>query len=383
MNGKMKKNKVCMLLSNPFTHDNRVYREAKTLVDAGYGVTIVCPKCDKDLPTEENIDGIIVKRVLSCYLPFFPLNKFEYKECRLFLRMAAQEKADVYHSHDFDTLLYGYLCSMKNKSKLVYDSHEYWRDKSYYYKKFSFKNYIYNKFTSFEKFLIRKANSVITVSDGIANLLRADNSLEIKPTVIRNIPLLSGFGQKKLGNKKVGLNKVIIYIGALIENRGLEKIISYVNESSEPIKLKLVGYGDLATKLDSLNFDRKKVKFYPAVPASEVLKTISQADIGIIPTQDTSISHHYSLPNKLFDYIGAEVPILATDLPEIKKVIRSYKIGEVFNLDSKKEFDNALSKILNNYVQYKDNTKKAKIDLNWEKESQKLLGLYKKIFKEI
>ena len=122
--------------------------------------------------------------------------------------------------------------------------------------------------------------------------------------------------------------------------------------------------------------------FIDSVNRNLLYKYICSADIGLVLIKNACLNYYFSLPNRLFEYISCGIPILASNMLEISRVIKDYNLGEIYEYGSKGSFMQHLSNIMaiNNYKKYSINSKKASNVLNWENESKKLLDLYKVIF---
>ena len=181
---------------------------------------------------------------------------------------------------------------------------------------------------------------------------------------------------KTIANLSVGLQGAGINI-----QRGTEEMLAAMKYIDNGLFV-IIGGGDVLTSLKQQAGDmnlEEKVMFIPKMPFSELYQYSVHADIAITLDKDTNINYRYSLPNKLFDYIQARVPVLASDLVEIKKVIDKYNIGKVIDTHDPEEIAAAVNEMLNNKEQYeiwKENLNFAAEELCWENEEQKLTQIY-------
>jgi glycosyltransferase involved in cell wall biosynthesis len=197
--------------------------------------------------------------------------------------------------------------------------------------------------------------------------------------VVRNVPHSNTF--TKDNSSKTISGKIILYQGALNIGRGLEQAIramKYVENAT----LIIAGDGDIKSELEKLVAELtlyKKVKFTRRLPLEELSKLTSQADLGLSIEEDLGLNYRYALPNKLFDYIQAGVPVLVTNLPEMAAIVNHYKIGLITNSLEPKElaktFQHALTddQIRN---KWKQNLETASKELIWENEEKVLIDIF-------
>ena len=382
----MNKNVVHIVL-NHFTNDSRVIRECKSLVNKGYSVTVIALWAE-GLKLEESNNGYSVIRIALTSRPWSKnpiLQMIKYLEFLIrSLFIIKKIKPNICHGHDPDALLIGYIYKLLWKSKLIYDSHELWA----YSMHMSLKNGILFKIGGvIEKRLIVRADAVITVSDSIAKIIKVDNQLN-KVIVIRNIPenihLTSIPSREQL--KFPNVRNILIYVGKIANGRGLGIIINILKNIDNNIGLVVLGVdshykNDLIQLVNDYDLNTR-VKFINAVKSDEVIAMCSLADAGIAPIENICKSYYYSLPNKVFEYIQAGIPVLCSDFPEMKSIINQYSVGEVFNINDPV----SIQQTINNYFKspdkisiYKSNCLKTSKIINWKNEEKKLFNLYKRL----
>jgi glycosyltransferase involved in cell wall biosynthesis len=225
----------------------------------------------------------------------------------------------------------------------------------------------------------------MTVSEPIASLY--ENIYRIRPIVIRNLSknsdLITPFTREQLGVPTDDLLLIIQGTGINID-KGAEELIEAVN-ISDGVSLLIVGSGDvipdLKQQVKHLHMENK-VKFIPKVPWEILMKYSKSADIGMCIEKDTNLNYRYSLPNKLFDYIAAGIPVIASNLPETGKIINENNCGLIIGKVTPEDLSNAFSELKNNPVllsEFRINSVLASKKLNWEIESKKVKDFYKKI----
>jgi len=400
-----------MILKRNFEYlkkDSRVLRECDSLINAGYVVSVVIFG-DESSKTYEKLNGIDVKitrindmkiapncnpfkivdrskwsllRKIICFVLFRLIYDFKYFYNTL-LRLLCED-ADVYHAHDLETLLLGYVASQIKNSKLIYDSHELWMESRYF-------NSIINKikkpyYSMLEKYIIKKVDLVITVNESLAQYLAKLYKIE-KPVVLHNYPKYNEYkGKSNTLRDKLSINeniKIVLYQGGLISGRALENLIDCAKYLNDNIIIVLMGYGDmkksLQQKIDSLSL-YDKIKILDAVSSDILIEYTASADLGVSPIQNICLSYYYSTPNKVWEYIIAGIPFVASDFPEMRKLAVDENMGEVFNPEDPKSIADAINYLLENPEVYeikkRNVLKLAREKYSWEKESLKLLKAY-------
>jgi glycosyltransferase involved in cell wall biosynthesis len=356
--------RVVVSVTNDLSTDQRVHKACSELHALDYEVILIGRQLKNSVPISR---GYKTKRFKLLFTSSF-LFYAEYN-LRLFFYLLFTKK-DFLVSNDLDTLLPNYLISKFQNKKLVYDSHELFTEVP----ELVDSSFVKGFWSRLEKLIFPKLKNVIVVSESIALFYK--EKYNVSCHVIRNIPQtsdvqLDGF-PIDVANKKI-----ILYQGSINKGRGLELIIDSMSLLEDHI-LVIIGDGDIIVDLKKKVLDKNLnhiVFFLGKMPPSDLKKISPHATIGISLEEDLGLNYRYALPNKLFDYIHAEVPVIASDLPEIKKIVEKYKIGSILkNRTPEKLAELILSMDKENYLKA---LKTAKKELNWNTEKEKLISIFK------
>ncbi len=301
------------------------------------------------------------------------------------LQVVTQEPADIYHAHDLNVLAVAYHAAQRHGAKLVYDSHEFYVERNRQYSLTRVGKFLLSRF---EEFLIRRSDAVITVSDTIAKQLAQRYRVPV-PTVILNAPaLVRRSSQNSEQSIRLALDipadyHLLLYSGGITFNRGLEKIIESLHYLTD-CHFVMMGYGSqkYVEQLQNLAVNvgvASRVSLFGPVPSEAVTTYAASADLGIAAIENVCLSYYYCAPNKLFEYISAGLPVIASNFPEMQKIITQYALGCTFDPSQPKDIARAAREVLSNRErlhQMRENTWAASQMYNWENESKKLLALY-------
>lgn len=370
----MQKQTAIVSVTNDLFTDNRVRKVCEFLVKHNFEVTLVGRK----LKNSSDLPSLPYKtkrfRLLFTKGALFYANY----NLRLFFYLLFH-KADVLVANDLDTLYANHWAKkMKRNCKLVYDSHEYFIGVP----ELVSRPRVQNFWRRIEKRTLPKADKMYTVNESIAELYRKEYKREI--FVVRNIADVQPINQNKT-RKELGLpedKKIVIFQGAGINiQRGAEELIDAIQLVENTILI-FVGSGDVIEQLKQKVNQNKledKVLFFGKRPYAELMNFTRVSDLGVSLDKDTNVNYRFSLPNKIFDYIQAGIPLLVSDLPEIKKIVEGYEIGLVCPNHESKVIADSIKKILSDdalYNQFKTNTKKASQELTWANECKVLEKIY-------
>jgi glycosyltransferase involved in cell wall biosynthesis len=373
--------KAIVSVTNDLVTDNRVDRTCNQLVDEGYEVILIGRKLRGSLPVPNR--NYKCKRINL----FFKKGPFFYAEynVRLFIFLIFN-KSNVLFSNDLDTLPANFLANkIKHGSILVYDTHELFTEVP----ELINRNKTRNFWLALEKFMFPKLDYVITVNQSIADIYY--DRYKVPITVVRNIPNL--LKEKKNCTKKaLGLpedQKIIIIQGAgLNVQRGIEEAVLAMHQINNSILI-IVGNGDVIPKVKKMVISEglnNKVYFFDKRPYAEMMEFTRISDLGLALDKPISDNYKYALPNKVFDYIQAGIPILCSDLIEIKNIVQKYNIGKSISMITPEEIAKNINSIFSDDAlmnQMKLNCKYAAEIENWENEKLKLSFLLKKIDSKI
>ncbi|MBN1338368.1 MAG: glycosyltransferase [Bacteroidales bacterium] len=367
--------KAVVSVINDLVTDQRVHKICTTLVEEGFDVLLAGRKKRDSSETGER--EYPVKR-MKLIFEKGPLFYAEFN-LRLFLFLITK-RMDLLYANDLDTLLPNYLISRLKGKPLIYDSHEFFTETP----EVIHRPVVRKIWLCIEKAIFPKLKDVFTVSSSIANEYKSRYNTDVR--VLRNVPRrmhqthLKTRGELQLPEDK----KIVLLQGSGINiQRGAEELVEAM-PFTEGIILLVIGGGDVIGSLKNrareMHLDRKII-FKPGMPYEELFHYTANSDLGITIDKDTNPNYRYSLPNKLFDYIQAGIPVLATPLPEIRKIVEEYGIGGFITDHDPRKIALTISHLLSDEEKmagWKKNTKKAAEFLCWEKEKIVLVNVLKK-----
>jgi glycosyltransferase involved in cell wall biosynthesis len=305
---------------------------------------------------------------------------YKFFNIRLFFYLLFH-KYDLLVANDLDTLLPNFLVSKLRCLPLIYDSHEYFTGVP----EIQNRSFVKLVWKTIEKMIFPHLKNTMTVSDSVA--AQYETEYGIRPVTVRNcsrktnaiIPYL----REELGIGKDHLLLILQGTGINVD-RGGEELIEAVRQTDK-VSLLIVGSGDLLSTLKERVKEldlSDRVKFISKVPWEELIRYTKSADAGLSIDKDTNINYRFSLPNKLFDYISAGIPVIASDLPGIKKIITENKCGIIIPKVTPEEISIAMKELRDNkdlLTELKRNAIIASESINWEKESSKIIEFYNRV----
>ena len=389
-NRKRKRKLVLKIAANTWENASRDIRELSVVQELGADV-LVMAKGDKS-GIQEKVRGFSVYRMSTRPLgKYFPKGINRIVSVFTWAYQVKKIKPDVISGHNLVPLFIGWLSfcfqKEKNRPKLVYDSHEF----TIYDGEKTRLQMFFTK--CLEGFLIRKCAFTIEVNDLIADEVQRIHKLNIRPVVVRNIPekwevdpVVCQEVRKQIMSSFEGGGKeyfLLMYHGGVMPDRGIERLIYLVSINPELAAI-ILGDGEepyiksLKKRVQKLLVS-DRICFYRAVPQTELWKYVGAADLGMILASSIKRNYLYSLPNKFFENIQSETPVVCPNYPAMKQIIKHFGNGVVCNPIKLSEINHCVEQLRTNpklYQKYKTNTKIAKEILCWENEKKILKKAY-------
>jgi glycosyltransferase involved in cell wall biosynthesis len=202
----------------------------------------------------------------------------------------------------------------------------------------------------------------------------------IKNTVvIRNIPKYRKPTEFIDLRKELGIEEgkiLLLYQGVMLDGRGIQLTMNAIKDMPQAVFI-LAGHGEKFDEFKELSKDlgiSDRVYFLGNKSQEELINYTAAADIGLALIENISVSYYHALPNKLFEYIMAEVPVLCSNLPQMKQIVEHYKVGESVDPEENKNLIEAIEIMVNDSEKlnrYKKNCREASKELNWGVEYSK------------
>lgn len=381
-----------MVLGNDFLKpfvDNRVYKEAKALVEKGNEVTVICWARTIDnmplnnLPITEKYENINILRVFQkispISTPFFIRVLQHIIAFKKISKIIKTIKPDVVHCHDFNTLLSIIFVKKKN-TKIIYDSHE-----DYPSMISDVCSPLTVTFSGYlEKIMVKLFTyTVITVCPQIAEKFQGYN---VKTSVIINCKNVSEYNipDDEIHRTRLLLNAedktMFLYIGSLGKYRGLEDLINvFKEENCNNAFLIIGGNGVMKHEVMEKMGHMHNARFIGTVPADIIPLYTKSADVIVSLLDPAKESHRIALPNKLFEAMAAGKPVIASGNTATADIVSNEKCGVIVQYGDAKKLHESIVYLTDENVRKKlghNSLKAAEMGYNWEMEEKKLLRIY-------
>ena len=365
--------RVIVSVTNDLVTDQRVNKSCLALQKTGFEVLLVGRKQRKSPPMDERPYASHRMKLLFEKGPLF----YAEYNTRLFFFLLFH-RANLLLSNDLDTILPNWFISRLKGIKMIFDSHEYYTETP----ELVNRPKVQRVWKRIEGFVVPKLDEMITVCDSIADLFR--EKYGVKCHVIRNIPprkALPPKGDKVALGLPTDKHLLILQGSGINIQRGAEELVQAMSFLDDCF-LMIIGGGDVLPILKQMVEDLNitdRVRFFPRMPYQQMMAYTQLAELGFCLDKDTNLNYRFSLPNKLFDFIQAGVPIVASHLTEIEKIITKYDIGLFIPDHDPKSIAETIREGLENVERrsvWKKGLVKAAEELCWENESKALMEIY-------
>lgn len=294
---------------------------------------------------------------------------------RLFWFLLSQKKSILW-ANDLDTLPANFLVAKLKGVPLIYDSHEYFTEVP----EIQGRKLVKGTWAFSEKLAIGRCNLVITVSPSIVEKLKETYALN-EVLLVRNVP---NFQPEivPISRAEIGIEEtaglLIMQGNGINMDRGGEELVAAMALIPNAV-LMIIGKGDSFASLKKVAEDngvREKVKFINSLPYNELLRYTAAADIGLSLDKGSNLNYQYSLPNKIFDYALGGTAVMASNLPEVSRVVKKYELGALCTEVEPKAIAVTVNKMLADKEALKNfgtNGRKMVTNVNWENEFESVL----------
>ncbi len=337
------------------------------------------------------MDGFDVFKVSTRPFPHLPVSVNRILSIGSFAIQAKKLNPDIISGHDMLGVFVGWLSNLMrtHKAILVYDSHEFELGRNT--KRSKIQTWLV---AHFERFLIKRCTFSIMVNDAIADEVQRIHQLPERPVVVRSTPNLWQIDKQEcqntrkqiLSSMKSPREVLLMYHGGVIPGRGVETLLEVVAKADFTCAF-ILGNGhepyvqSLKSKAEALGVS-DRVAFHSAVSIDELWKYVGAVDIGMVTIPAVAMSYYYMLPNKFFENIQSETPVICSNYPAIEPIVKEYNIGltcDPTDIDAIIACIKKMNEDKSLYQTFKDNLKQAKQHLCWENEKLILINAYKEL----
>lgn len=379
--------RVLMLVATSVVTDTRVLREARTLAGAGHSVHII----GRSVPDGfDPGDGITVSTVgtssvfraegggsLSGQKLSLPVRAARWtllpqhrrssfgRWAEGALQDGRQRDVDVVHAHDFTALEAGATLAREKGAALVYDSHELWSGMPREYRPTPLAD---RADLAKEADLGGRADAVITVGEGVAAALRDLHGWDNIAVVRNTFPFREDV--PPVPEQPRGL----VYAGRVAAYRELEVIARASHRIDLPIEI--CGPAD-DTWLS--RFDPGRATVVAALPLEEASAHLTRAGLALVTHSNRWANHRLAMPNKLFHAVSLGIPVVATDVGELGRIVREFGLGTLYEPGNVGALIQAVGQAVARYDGLRSAVSAAREQLSWSTDAATLLDVYAKL----
>lgn len=365
---------------SPCENERRIFNEVISAEKSGYRVKILALHIP-GIPEKDVISHSGIFRLFIKYWKGSPLKFIEFN-CKLFFQLK-REKFKILHAHDLWVLPATVMAAFFAKKPVIYDVHEYVRGLEIFNQK-KISGFIWKLA---ESIFIRFVRVIIVINDYHGRLLSQVYPNIPQPHILMNFPSLEmdkHYHQRDFNQR----DKKAVYQGILKEGRNLRRVVESMNSVKDGL-LEIIGYGDLENELkalvDNLNLN-EKIIFTGKISWDKLFEETSAARTGVVLFEPDGLNYTYASPNKFFEYVNAGTPVIASDIPSFRDLIKQFEVGILVDHTSVSSISESIEKLLTDgktWAKIHSQCLKARLEWNWERQEARLLKIYKDLLNEI
>ena len=366
-----------------FRNESRVLKEAESLANSGIveSIFIAALHADKLQLDQEYTKKILLHRFNLKTRNLgtnFAIQIIKYLElCLRIYFFYKNKKIKIINIHSLSLLPLGVVLKYIYRANLIYDTHELETEKN----EETQTRKIISKLL--ERYLIKSADLTIVVSNSIADWYEYEYKIK-RPVVLLNVPKHTSIQSFDHFRNQLSISKdqkILIYQGNLTSARGVSLILNaFKKRSDDRIVIVFMGYGPLENEIIEAASSNKNIFFYPAVKPNVVLEYTASADIGIHLIQNTCLNHYYCMPNKLFEYSMAGLPVIVSNMKDMSEFVKQNNIGMIIDEFTTEAINEAIDNLLTaNLEAIRKNAYSTACKNSWEVQELIMFESYAKL----
>lgn len=366
---------------SPYKFETRISKEVNSIVDMGLATEIII--------VAKWQNGLLEKEIYSDKIRIIRIRTFfDRMKSNLILKLISsivfnfkvflsfrKHRLSYINCHSLWVLPLCVFIKKATGAKLIYDAHELETERA------GLKGFKQKAAKILEKKLIHHADSIIVVGDLIAQWYKEQyNRTDVY--TIRNVPLLEKVTTIKSNllrqNFKISNDDLVfIYQGIINTGRGIEIMLDAFKKIEKTKHLVVMGYGPLQDLVIQESKVHSNIHFMPAVKSQEIPLFTSGADVGIFMVENVGLSYYWCLPNKLFEYLYCDLPVIGSNFPEIQNIITTYDCGWTRDPSVENLVDIVNSIEMSEILAKKTKLKALQMEINWKKDAQNLIYCFR------
>lgn len=365
--------KVVISVTSDIVTDQRVLRTVELIRKSGAEIMVIGRQLPLSLECHFHTFRCIRYRMIFKRGFLF----YKFFNLRLLFTLI-RRPAHLLIANDLDTLLPNYIVSRIKQIPLVYDAHEYYTGTP----DLETRRFVRSIWKLIERMILPRLKYMITVNRSIASLYNSEYGVE--PVIVHNYS--THWSGKPTSRSELGIPEddllCVLQGTGINEGRGGKEAIEALT-MVDGVHLLIIGRGDSVKEMRDMVLDMDladRVTFLPVMPWEDMMSHTAMCDAGLSLDCSSSPNSRLSLPNKIFDYMEAQLAIISTDLPEIASVIRNSECGILIRGNSPATIATAMRELRDNrklLQQLRENSLTGRSAWSREKEEGRVTELYR------